>query len=98
MNLSIIHVIWADAHSNSAGWTGRRDIDDEEEYLVHSVGWLLTEEDGGKPNHVTICQSHTTDEDVDHVLFIPQGMVRKVEVLSQKPTAELRYPHGRQET
>jgi hypothetical protein len=71
-------VVWADAHSDSSGWTGRDHVSEEGEYLVNSIGWLLTEQDGGKTSHVTLCQSYTPDEDVDHILHIPQGMVRKM--------------------
>jgi len=79
MSLDAYHVIWADAHSDSSGWTGKREIaHDEGEYLVHTIGWLLTELEGGKEHHVTLCQSYTPDEDVDHVLHIPKGMVRKI--------------------
>jgi uncharacterized protein YndB with AHSA1/START domain len=82
MKPDMVSVTWADAHSDSSGWTGHKELDDEGEYLVHSVGWLLTESMGGKPGHLTICQSYTPDEDVDHVLYVPNGMVRKVDVLT----------------
>jgi hypothetical protein len=77
--LEAYQVVWADAHSDSSGWTSKRDVIHEEgEYLVHTIGWLLTEGEGGKENHVSLCQSYTPDEDVDHILHIPQGMVRKI--------------------
>ena len=78
MHLDPYLVIWADAHSDSTGWTGKREFHEEGEYLVHSIGWLIPTTDGGKEGHITLCQSYTPDEDVDHVLFIPQGMVRKI--------------------
>jgi hypothetical protein len=102
MKLQMTMVTWADAHSDSSGWTGKRDLDEEGEYLVHSVGWLITEEEGGKPGHVTLCQSYTPDEDVDHVLYVPHGMIRAINVLTElhaiDPRTELRYPHAREET
>lgn len=97
MKLDLVLVVWADAHSDSAGWTGFKDIEDEGEYLVSSVGWVLKPEHGGKAKHLTICQSYTPDEDVDHVLHIPNGMVRSVKHLSIGNTYSLGYPHGIQE-
>jgi uncharacterized protein YndB with AHSA1/START domain len=91
MKLDPVIVTWADAHSDSSGWTGVKEHIDEGEYIVQSVGWLLTESDGGKPGHVTICQSYTPDEDVDHILHIPQAMVRQMHTIH---TDSLQYPHG----
>ena len=98
MKLQDVKVIWADAHSDSAGWTGVKDHVDEGEYLVHTMGWLLTDADGGKPGHVSVCQSYTPDEDVDHILHIPQAMVRHLDFMMYSHSEQLGYGHGRQET
>jgi len=105
MNPEMVCVTWADAHSDSSGWTEAKELTDADEYLVHSVGWLLTETAGGKPKHITLCQSYTPDEDVDHVLYIPNGMVRHVTVLTSTDMALsdpqiniLGYGHGNKET
>jgi hypothetical protein len=37
---------------------------------------LLSESDGGKVGHITIFQSITPNDDVDHVLHIPVQMVQ----------------------
>jgi len=77
-----VEVVWADAHAADIDtWTPLDDLlgaEAGEEYLVVSVGWLVV---GSKPKHVTICQSHTADDHVDHVLHIPEGMVRRITTL-----------------
>lgn len=75
-----VEVIWADAHAgDNDTWVPVEELHGEgEEYLVVSVGWLIV---GSKAKHVTICQSRTPDEQVDHVLHIPEGMIRKMTVL-----------------
>ena len=98
MKLQAVKMIWADAHSDSAGWVGVKDHSDDGEYLVHTLGWLIPENEGGKPGHVTICQSYTPDEDVDHILHVPLGMVRSLDVMMYSHSEQLGYPHGRQET
>lgn len=76
-----ILVVWADAHAGPEHWSSRNDIEDDGEYLVQSIGWLLTVGEGGKEQHVTMAQSWTPDDDVDHVIHIPVGMVRSMAVL-----------------
>jgi len=75
-----VEVIWADAHAADIDtWTPLEELQGEgDEYLVTSVGWLVV---GSKAKHITICQSHTADDAVDHVLHIPEGMVRRITVL-----------------
>lgn len=70
-------VVWADAHSGAGSWSAL-DCDDKSEFLNQSVGMLVTEEQGGKPNHVTIAQSITQEGDYDHVLYILNSMVRLI--------------------
>lgn len=94
MKLQPVLVTWADAHSDSSGWTGIKDSTEEGEYIVYSVGYLIPESEGGKPAHITICQSYTPDEDVDHILHIPQGMVRHLDVMTYSHTEQHTYPHG----
>ena len=77
--MTAVLVTWHDAHSGSESWTYIKDID-LSPCEVSSVGFLLTEEDGGKPNHVTIYQSRQ-DDAVDHILNIPKGMVVSIKVL-----------------
>jgi hypothetical protein len=90
MKPEMVLVVWADAHGDSNGWTGFKEMEDEGEYLVHSLGWLLTDKMGGKAHHVTICQSYTPDEDVDHVLHVPIGMVRSMSVLTELHAVDIR--------
>jgi len=74
-DLTYIYVTWHDAHSGSETWTNLRDLD-QEPVLVRTAGFLLPESDGGKVGHITIFQSITPNDDVDHVLHIPVKMVQ----------------------
>jgi hypothetical protein len=77
----IVLVTWADTHSGGIGWTPISDID-QDEYLIHTCGFLLATSDGGKADHVTVFQSRTADDDLDHILHIPVAMVRKIQICS----------------
>lgn len=78
--LTIVLVTWADAHAAPHEWTPLEELaDDNDEFLVRSVGFLA--DDYGKHGHVTLVQSITPDDDADHTLHIPVGMVRSVVVL-----------------
>lgn len=79
--LAIVRVDWADAHAGPEHWTALDEMEDDGEYIVSSVGYLLPTSDGGKDGHVTLVQSITPHDDVDHTLHIPVGMVRKCVVL-----------------
>lgn len=80
-------VKWADAHQGPGHWC-TLDEDDDDEHIVVTCGLLISEDDGGKPKHLTVAQSQSPDGFVDHVIYIPQGMVRSMQFL--KPfTAEL---------
>jgi len=48
--------------------------------MVVSCGFMLSVEQGGKPDHVTIYQSKTDSDDVDGVLCVPVAMVKNVKV------------------
>lgn len=80
-DLQMVMVIWADAHSGGEGWTPRGELGFDGEYLVRSIGWLLPAGEGGKEAHTSITQSITPHDDIDHIIHIPQGMVRKVTFL-----------------
>lgn len=78
--LSVVLLKWADAHSGAHHWHALGEIEDDGEYIVQSVGWLIPVDEGGKDGHVTLAQSMTPDADVDHVLHVPVGMVRSMSV------------------
>jgi hypothetical protein len=73
-------VKWADAHAGSGHWD-ELDTDDMDEHIVVTVGVLVTQDEGGKPKHLTVAQSKSPDGFYDHVIYIPQGMVRTVTFL-----------------
>ena len=77
--MSVVLVTWHDAHSGAESWIAIKELD-LEPAEVESVGFLLTEAEGGKPNHITLFQSRIGDS-IDHVLHIPIGMVQKMKVL-----------------
>lgn len=77
MTETIVEITWADTHSGGTGWTPISEID-QNEYIIKSCGYLLAVGDGGKENHVTIYQSRTEDDDLDHILHIPVAMIRKI--------------------
>jgi hypothetical protein len=95
-------IIWKDAHAATETWTDIDDVEDNEPYIVNSVGIFLAIGAGGKKGHVSICQSFTQDRFVDAVLHIPKKMVIKVVDLSSEgepngeAAAETRDPrnHG----
>ena len=71
-------ITWIDAHAgNEGGWYGL-DPDDKSEYINQTVGFVVHESDGGKPNHMTIAQSISQEGLYDHVIHIPAIMVRTV--------------------
>jgi hypothetical protein len=77
MTETIVEITWADTHSGGTGWTPISEID-QAEYIIKSSGYLLAVGDGGKENHVTIYQSRTEDDDLDHILHIPVAMIRNI--------------------
>jgi len=79
--LTPVLVEWADAHAGPEHWAALDSMEDDGEYIVRSIGWLLPADEGGKHDHVTLAQSITPDHDVDHTLHIPVGMVRRLVVL-----------------
>jgi hypothetical protein len=79
--VSVVLVTWHDAHSGAESWIAIKELD-LEPAEVESVGYLLTEAEGGKPQHITLFQSRIGDS-IDHVLHIPVGMVQKIKVLME---------------
>jgi hypothetical protein len=79
MSNPMVLVTWADAHSGVATWTPIDGLD-KDEMIVSTCGFLLSTVDGGKPDHITIYQSRTMEDDIDHVLHIPCQMVRKIAI------------------
>ena len=79
----LVAVTWADAHSlETFDWKSLDSLDlNDGDYLIVSVGWMLPGE-VSKKNHVVLYQSRTPDGDLDHILVIPQAMVRVIEKLS----------------
>ena len=82
-NDELVAITWADAHSiDNEEWRSFEALNfTDEEYLVVSVGWMLPDK-VSKKNHVVIYQSRTPDDDLDHILVIPRGMIRVIEKLS----------------
>ena len=72
-DLSVVMVIWRDAHADANGWADIGELDPDP-CIVHSIGFQL---ENGKPGHVTLIQSIITDE-VDSVLHIPAAMVEEI--------------------
>ena len=81
MKKTVVIVEWIDAHQGTDSWTFVSDLDTDER-VIHTVGFLLSLDDGGKPNHVTLLQSIDEEQEmVDNVLHIPVGMVRVMRTL-----------------
>ncbi len=74
-------VEWHDAHSDDAGWVSRSDLEDEGPAVIKSVGFLLTEADGGKKNHVSLVQTWSEDDMLHSVFYIPVQMVYRITIL-----------------
>jgi len=70
MTNKMVLIVWKDAHAGES-W-GHIDNIDNEPYLVRSVGWLI---DKAKRGHVTIAQSLGDGGHIDHILYIPKGMI-----------------------
>ena len=74
-------VEWHDAHSNDTGWVSRADLDDEGPAVIKSIGFLMTEEEGGKKDHVSIVQTWSEDDMLHFVFYIPVQMVHRITIL-----------------
>jgi hypothetical protein len=83
MSRKIVLVTWADAHANEDGsWVHIPDIVDKGDYIVKSVGILLEVGDGGQSGHVSLAQTVAPDEFADHIINIPNGMIKNMSVLA----------------
>lgn len=72
-------VIWHDAHSDEAdSWVSISRRVDHEPFEVVTVGIILDSKTGKKRGHVSVAQSLTPSEFVDHVIHIPKAMVVEV--------------------
>lgn len=81
---SLVIVTWHDTHSDQQGWLMIEDLE-KKPAVVHSVGWLLTTEEGGNPEHVTLYQTRLEGtEQIDSVVHIPVGMVVKIKLVNQR--------------
>lgn len=77
MSRKIVLVTWADAHADQEGsWVHLPDIEDKGEYIVTSVGIVLEVGDGGQTGHLSIAQTVAPDDFADHIINIPNGMIR----------------------
>ena len=70
----LVVVTWGDAHALSDSW-GKFESKDHKPRKVVSVGFVLREDKVG----ISICQSYDTEKHDDHALFVPAGMIQKVE-------------------
>lgn len=79
MSRNIVLVTWADAHANEEGtWVSLADIEDKGDYIVTSVGIVLEPGDGGQTGHLSLAQTIAPDDYGDHIINIPNGMIRTV--------------------
>jgi hypothetical protein len=67
--VSVVLVTWHDAHSGAESWINIKELD-MDPAVVESVGFLLNEDNGGKPHHITLFQSRIGDS-IDHVSTHP---------------------------
>ena len=70
MKHPLVWVVWHDAHAVGDTWMNLPISN--EPCVVKSCGWLLRD---AKPNHIVLAQSYNDDDDYDHLLAIPVGMV-----------------------
>jgi len=73
---SAVWVLWHDAHSIESSWVSLDEIENQPA-VVESVGWLIPH---CVENHIVIAQSLLDDEG-DHILAIPVGMVRGMKTI-----------------
>ena len=74
---TFVEIVWHDAHADTNTWI-EKDAIDENPCVVVSCGILLSD---AKPDHVVLCQSLNSYEQLDCVLSIPVGMVHSMRVL-----------------
>lgn len=73
---------WADAHAGDPGWIAFDDYEDDGEYIITTVGFLVpADAPGGKLDHVSVWQTVTDGEGI-HPFHIPVAMVKKIILLN----------------
>jgi hypothetical protein len=82
--VKLVLVCWKDAHVPPGSWMHLDELKDDGTYDVNTIGFLLEPAQGGKKNHVSICQSWGQDDYVDSILHIPIKMVKKTIVLYEE--------------
>lgn len=81
-------VVWHDAHAGTDTWIDLNTSTDTGPYVVRSVGWLMREDCGGKPGHISLAQSWSDEDAIDSVLHIPVAMVQQIIHMKGKRRAE----------
>jgi len=76
MDRSFVCVKWIDAESSS-GWVDTSEVKEAELPVVHSVGWIIRDDN----NIVAVAQTIGGD-DICGVMYIPRSMVKETLVLS----------------
>lgn len=79
--LTPIVVVWHDAHVSVEGWDDLSNLEDDGPCVVHSSGFLLPTDIGGKAGHISMVATWSDDDMVHSVFHIPVQMVQKIEVL-----------------
>lgn len=80
-------VIWHDAHAACQGWEYLDDLEDDGDYVVKSIGYLIDSKKYGKKKHISIAQSFSEQDCVDSILHIPKAMVQKIiNLIEEQPT------------
>lgn len=77
MRHTVAMVEWRDAYSYNEQWKAVDEID-QEPIIVQSVGFLMPE---AKEGYVVIAQSDDGEGELDGFLFIPSGMVIRLQVV-----------------
>lgn len=77
MRHTVAMVEWRDAYSYNEQWKAVDEID-QEPIIVQSVGFLMPE---AKEGYVVIAQSDDGEGELDGFLFIPSGMVIRIQVV-----------------
>ena len=80
-NLVPVIVEWHDAHVGLDSWQSRENLVDDGPAVVHSTGFLLSEELGGKKNHISLVATWSADDMVHSIFHIPTQMVQRVDML-----------------
>lgn len=77
MKNTVVAVEWRDAYSYTDEWQKIEDVD-KEPVIVCSVGFLIP---SAKDGYVVIAQSDDGQGELDGFLFIPCGMVERLQVV-----------------